>query len=90
MDFSNFIKETSKELKTPESNRNNIELVNLKRGMMVRIIYKEGSPLNSYKGYLGEIISCNKQKKVAKIFLHPSLIFKMREFPLDHFKLIDT
>jgi hypothetical protein len=93
MDFSDFIR-NSNSIKEPNSivqqNENDIESVPLKRGMMVRIIYKPDSVLNSYKGYLGEIIYFNKQKNIARIFLHASLTFKIRQFPIDHLRLEES
>lgn len=86
MDFTNFFE---KQKTNVNSNKiDDIDYSNLKRGVMVKIVHKENSYLNSYKGQIGEIISFNKQKNIANIFLHASSTFKKRQFPLDHLQLL--
>ena len=55
---------------------------------MVRIIHKKDSYLNGYKGYFGEIKSCDKRKNVAKVFLHATMNYRMIQFPIDHLEIL--
>lgn len=81
MDFSNFIQNKDKKY--------DIDLSKIKRGVMVRVVYKENSEYNSYKSYLGEIISYHKQKQKARVFLHATMNYRIIELELDHLELLD-
>ena len=63
---------------------------NIKSGNLVRIIGVENSPLNSYKGYIGEIRNYKYGNEYALVFLHTiSSSNTIIKFPLNHFFLID-
>jgi ribosomal protein L21E len=60
-----------------------------KKGDRIRIIYKTGSFLNSYKGYIGEVHQC-KNDNTALVILHAMNCLKPISFPQDHFiKMVD-
>ncbi len=85
MEFSDFIQNS---IKPKEQEKNNIDSVSLKRGMMVRVIYKENSILNYYKGYIGQIMSYNNRKKEARVSLHATVNFRILRFSVDHLILL--
>lgn len=62
--------------------------LDIKMGMMVRIIYLEGSIYNSYKGYIGEIKSFVKNKNHVNIHLHACPSFKIISVPIEHFQIM--
>lgn len=57
-----------------------------KRGDFVQIIRLEGSPLNVYKGYYGEIKEYIYRSDSAYIVLEAMAYPKRIKFPLGHFK----
>lgn len=88
MDFFLFAQKTpkpqkSQELQTSTPQINTVK--NFKNGQMVRIIYKENSSLNYYKGYLGEIRHYKRGSPSVKIILHAPLYARCMLFPIDHF-----
>jgi hypothetical protein len=86
MDFSDFIQNS---IRPKKEEKNHIDSVSLKKGMMIRVIYKKNSTLNYYKGYIGEIMSYNHRKKQAIVFLHATVNFQILHFPVDHLILLD-
>lgn len=62
---------------------------NIQRGDFVKIIYLKGSPLNSYKGYIGEIRDYKKDQDSALVFLHAISSQCVVKFPLQHFYKIN-
>jgi transcription antitermination factor NusG len=86
MDFFNNIINTQINL---ESNTldNNIVYSNFKRGDIVRIIYKQHSCFNNYKGYLGEIREYKKNSNYARVFLYPIQYQTIINIPIDHIQL---
>lgn len=60
--------------------------VDFKRGDFVRIIRLEGSPLNVYKGYNGEIKEYIYRSDSAYIVLEAMAYPRRIKFPLGHFK----
>lgn len=58
---------------------------NLKRGDYIKIIYKEGSIYNYYKGYIGEVKEYDKSSDFAIICLLTLSAFKLIKLPLTHF-----
>jgi hypothetical protein len=60
--------------------------INFKRGDFVKIIRLEGSPLNVYKGYYGEIKEYIYRSDSAYIVLEAMAYPRRIKFPLGHFK----
>ena len=89
MEFYDFINQKSISKKKEPIKENHIEIHDLHRGTMVKIIYKKDSNLNSYKGYFGEIKSCDKTKNIANVFLHASVQYRIIQFPIDHFQILE-
>lgn len=74
---------------TKENKREHIrehQEVDFKRGDFVRIIRLEGSPLNVYKGYNGEIKEYIYRSDSAYIVLEAMAYPRRIKFPLGHFK----
>ncbi len=57
----------------------------VRRGQYVKMIYKENSELNSFKGYIGEIKDYKKGNDHALLILHAQIYPKLTKVPLDHF-----
>lgn len=61
----------------------------IKKNDFVKIIYNPNSPLNCYKGYIGEIKNYRTDQDYALIFLHAINSPQLIRFPLTHFQLYD-
>lgn len=66
-----------------------LEPIDLRVGMMVRVIYLENSYYNSFKGYIGEIKSFSKNKDHASIHLHACPSYKVINMPITHFQILN-
>ena len=64
---------------------NHTSFDNLKNGEYVRIIRKENSPLNYYKGYIGEIKNYKRGQSRVQIVLQAQNNAHPIIFPIDHF-----
>jgi ribosomal protein L21E len=62
---------------------------NYKKGDMIRIIKYNNSPLNYYKGYIGEIKSYRKGQDWALVFLHSIQTANLIRVPLQHLSLLN-
>jgi transcription antitermination factor NusG len=74
---------------TKETTKENVpeyQDVEFKRGDFVKIIRLEGSPLNVYKGYNGEIKEYIYRSDSAYIVLEAMTYPRRIKFPLGHFK----
>jgi len=74
---------------TKETTKENVpeyQDVEFKRGDLVKIIRLEGSPLNVYKGYNGEIKEYIYRSDSAYIVLEAMTYPRRIKFPLGHFK----
>jgi hypothetical protein len=75
---------------TINTNDNNNSLYkNIRKGNFVRILHLKNSPLNAYKGYIGEIKDYKYGQDYAIVFLHGINCLTFVKFPLDHFTLIE-
>lgn len=82
-------KTDQKDHKTKWNNEDITLYKNIQRGDFVKIIYVKDSPLNSYKGYIGEIRDYKKDQDSALVFLHPITSQCIVKFPLHHFYKIN-
>lgn len=62
---------------------------NIRKGNFVKIIGVNGSYLNTYKGYTGEIKDYKRDQDFAIIFLHAVNQITIVKFPINHFIIID-
>lgn len=70
----------------PNENINTISTYKtINRGDFIKIIYQKNSPLNCYKGYIGEIKDYRKDQDYALIFLHAINSSQFIKVPLTHF-----
>jgi ATP-dependent exoDNAse (exonuclease V) alpha subunit len=57
----------------------------LKKGDRIKMVRKENSPFNCYKGYIGEIKALKKDTGYAMIILHAMNYPRLMRVPCDHF-----
>jgi hypothetical protein len=86
---STIVKNDDKKLKTDQTidiDREQVSVYkNIMKGDMVKIVRIEGSLLNSYKGYVGEIREYKRDQNTAVVFLHSISSNNRIRFPIDHF-----
>lgn len=68
-----------------DSNKGMQVYANIRNGQMVKIIYKEGSVYNYYKGYVGEIKDYKRGHDYARVLLHAPHYPPVIRVSLDHF-----
>lgn len=57
----------------------------IRNGTMVKIVYKQGSIFNYYKGYIGEVKDYKRGHSHARVLLHAPSYPCIIRVPLDHF-----
>jgi hypothetical protein len=62
---------------------------NIHRGTFIRIIGIQGSMLNSYKGYIGEVRDYKRGQDYAMVTLNALNNGNAIKFPLEHFEIIE-
>ncbi len=60
----------------------------VKVGNNIRVIKYDNSPLNIYKGYVGEIKAYKSGQNYAMIFLHAIQTYNLIKMPLEHFIIL--
>jgi len=65
--------------------QNNLIFEQFYIGDMIKVVYKNDSMYNIYKGYIGEIKYYRKGSTTARIFLYPKIQYTEINLPLDHF-----
>lgn len=64
---------------------NELNSYSVKTGDFVKIVFKENSPLNIYKGYIGEIRDYRKGQQFAMVMLEAIVSKQIIKFSIDHF-----
>lgn len=90
MDFFQFLSindESETRHKTPSCHQTSVDTIgfHLRKGLMVKVIYKKNSPLNYYKGYVGEVKQYKPNSEHALVILHAVNYPKLIRMPIDHF-----
>ena len=93
MDFFQFIDTSSQQPTTTTTTEKTVgfqtDYQNVKKGQMVKIVRKENSNLNMYKGYLAEIRDYKKGNDYVMLVLLAVVYPKLMKFPIDHFIIQD-
>lgn len=89
MDFLQFLQSSASTDHTrPQIHTETPLTIDLCRGNMVKIIRKQNSSLNYYKGYVGEIKEYKQGRDKALVFLHAINSYTRIWFPIDHFYVL--
>lgn len=72
---------------TPSDNDKNKAY--LKVGQKIRVIYKPGSQLNYYKGYIGEVKYYRSPNNFALVILWAMNSLNQIRMPIDHFMICE-
>lgn len=61
----------------------------IRRGVFIKMIYKENGHFNMYKGYIGEVREYCRGQDYAMVILHAMTNMKLLRVPIYHFVVID-
>jgi hypothetical protein len=86
MDFLKLLDDTKNENSPPK----HVLYENISKGTSIRVIGLEGSLLNVYKGYIGEVRDYRRGQDYALVTLMALNNGNLLKMPLEHFQLLEV